>query len=57
MGTSSYLKSFAGTLVADKALDFATAITGVSLSPVTVDLDLIKSEVEKNTEAIQKLIN
>ena len=57
LGTSSYLKSFAGTLVADKALDFATAITGVSLSPVTVDLDLIKSEVEKNTEAIQKLIN
>ena len=57
LGTSSYLKSFAGTMVADKALAYAAEVYGISLSSVIGDVGENVADIAENALDIQKLIN
>ena len=57
LGTSSYLKSFAGTMVADKALAYAAEVSGISLSSVIGDVGENVADIAENALDIQKLIN
>lgn len=57
LGTSSYLKTFANTLVDDKALAFAAEVSGISLSSVIEDVGENVKDIADNALDIQKLIN
>ena len=57
LGTSSYLKSFAGTFVSDKALAYAAEVSGISLSSVIGDVEENVKDIADNALDIQKLIN
>ena len=57
LGTSSYLKSFADTMVADKALAHAAEVSGISLSSVIEDVGENVKDIADNALDIQKLIN